>query len=162
MKLAKYKFLIILLLKNIHYKWIQVGFIETNSDIVCISWNNDGNRLLVGCSIGTIQLWSYNSNTDNSSDSNATNQTTTASNGPVKFSICEEESLEQTNSINIQSNKSTEFTKKQHQQTKHEIDESILKVQPIFKKIWEKRLSSAVKCIKFSPDGSLFATYGEV
>ena len=48
--------------KNIKYKWVKVGLIKLESKIVCISWNNDGSRLLVACDQGTIQMWHYNPN----------------------------------------------------------------------------------------------------
>lgn len=148
--------------KNIHYKWIQVGFIETNSDIVCISWNNDGSRLLVGCSVGTIQLWAYNSNTTNSFEEAPLNANPT-SNEPVKFSICEEEETpDDDNTVHShKSNKATNSNSRSKQANQNQ-DESFTAAHSIFKKIWEKQLANAVKCLKFSPDGSLFASYGEV
>ena len=146
--------------KNIHYKWVQVGFIETNSDIVCISWNNDGSRLLVGCSVGTIQLWSYNSNNSNSSEE-APLSADANTNEPVKFSICEEETLDFDNTEYSYKTEKTPSHAKINK-TKQKNDESFAITHSIFKKIWEKQLATAVKCLKFSPDGSLFASYGEV
>jgi WD40 repeat protein len=147
-------------LHNIHYKWIQVGFIEINSDIVCISWNNDGTRLLVGCSLGTIQIWSYDSNTiipnEETVIPNVTKPTTTSANRPVKFSICPEEEDDPTTSNAVHFSVNASSTQ---QKTKDNLDS--IKSNPIFKKVWEKQLANAVKCLKFSPDGSLFASFGE-
>jgi len=36
------------------------------------------------------------------------------------------------------------------------------KKEYIFKKIWEKTLATPIKCLKYSPDGLLFASFGEV
>ena len=128
-----------------------MGYIETNSDIVCISWNNDGNRLLVGCSIGTVQIWSYSSSDTNERSTN------NVSSEPVKFSICEEP-LDWNSSTTTASNDTSSKSSKNENKQKN--DETNLK--PIFEKIWEKKLANAVKCLKYSPDGSLFATFGEV
>ncbi len=160
---SNFNFLIFVNKKNIHYKWIQVGFIETNSDIVCISWNNDGSRLLVGCSVGTIQLWSYNSNNSDSSEE-APLSANANTNEPVKFSICEEETLDYDNTEYSYKTEKTPSQAKisKAKQTNQNNDESFAITHSIFKKIWEKQLATAVKCLKFSPDGSLFASYGEV
>jgi WD40 repeat protein len=135
---------------------------------VCISWNNDGTRLLVGCSVGTIQLWSYNSHTTNLFDAYESPMSSNATtNKPVKFSICEEEAIDLESTIHNQknnnkaSNQATNCNSKTKQSQQHQ-DESFTENHSIFKKIWEKQLANAVKCLKFSPDGSLFASYGEV
>lgn len=73
-----------ILKQNIHYKWIEVGVIELESDIECISWNNDGQRIIIGCAIGTLQIWSYNPNAV------IKNKNETNHDFPVKFSIFDE------------------------------------------------------------------------
>ena len=34
--------------------------IKLDSNVICVSWNNDSNRLLIGCESGSLQMWTYN------------------------------------------------------------------------------------------------------
>lgn len=108
-------FLIIIFInQNIHYKWIEVGVIELESDVECVSWNNDGQRILIGCTTGTLQIWTYNPDANTKNFSN----TKLNENKPVKFSIFDE-------SDNYLSNEQNHSEQKQNYN--------------IFIKIWETR-----------------------
>ncbi|CAF0710194.1 unnamed protein product [Brachionus calyciflorus] len=125
---------------NIHYKWIEVGVIELESKVECVSWNSDGERILIGCSLGTIQMWAYNTDTDNRHSKDGDLK----KNDQVKFSISDE------SDSYISSNKNSYSEKQINDQNSN-----------TFIKIWETRVANSVKCVKFSPDGSLFASYGK-
>jgi hypothetical protein len=43
-------------LQSLFYKWIHIETIQLNFEVVAISWNFDGNKLLIGSK--TIQIWS--------------------------------------------------------------------------------------------------------
>lgn len=57
-----------------------------------MSWDNEGQRLLIGCSLGTIQIWSYNLNQDKkpSEQNEFLPQNVKDEQNQVKFSICDD------------------------------------------------------------------------
>jgi WD40 repeat protein len=125
---------------------VQVGSLEIDSQVVCLSWNNESNRLLVACESGSIQIWSYNPNSFEAlkrvSDINKTAPAT------VQFSIQPEEH---------------DTTQEDHDDEEtDEFDTNLFSSTNIFKRLWETRLANTAKCLRYSPDGSLFATFSEV
>lgn len=132
---------------------MQVGSIELKSDIISISWNNEGNRLLIGCSLGSIQIWSYNSNTLNAFDTNIKldNKTnfsdnylsTSGRNESVKFSIAEEPD---NHSSNAHSTHNDNSENNNHETTS----------LPIFRKIWEKKYAIKDRVKRFNTDAKYF------
>ena len=125
---------------------MQVGSLGLDSSIVCVSWNNDSNRLLVGCESGSIQIWSYNPNTF---ELNKKSSSTARPEKPVQFSIYQTEDPDAT--LQDEDEIADAFE-----------EQNLFSSTNIFKKMWETRLANPVKALKYSPDGSLFATFSEV
>ena len=84
----------------LNYKWMKVASIKFNSDVLCICWNCDDNRLLIALKSGYIQVWAYNSNLHATHSTSCQNQHQTGIHAhhhpkmaeqPVKFSIEEED-----------------------------------------------------------------------
>lgn len=132
---------------SLSYKWMKIGCIRFESDVLCLSWNVDNNRLLISLKNGAIQIWSYNSNlSSHHKNQDVFSNCKKLGEQPVKFSIDEESE----DKINDENNDKFE-------ENKDDIDHP----QALLHKIWEKRLSSPAKYVKYSPDGLLFASLGE-
>ena len=133
---------------------MQVGSIKLDSNVVCLSWNTESNRLLIGAKNGSIQIWSYNSNCSNDSACSCVESSTLSKLSSssvdklVKFSICEESE--------------SQTSEQKHEDVSCRKERTHESASTLFKKIWETKLSNPIKCLKFSPDGLLFASYGEV
>lgn len=121
-----------ILTKNINYKWVKVGAIEFESEIVCISWNNDGSRLLAACERGTIQMWVYDANSSSTvvrGDPPSTTTTTASaskkeSSAEVRFSV-------------FSTDESTTSTIPPSYDDSNSSDDVTITSRYMFKKIWQ-------------------------
>lgn len=136
----------------LNYKWMRIGCIKFESEPICLCWNIDSNRLIIGLKNGALQVWSYNSNLTNTDTNPHRIPKLSECRGPVKFSIEEE----------TEDDLGHEYNDEKTTTTDAETDEDLVK-DPKFLlcKIWEKQLPSPVKYVKYSPDGMLFASVGE-
>ena len=102
-----------------------MGCITFESNVICLTWNVDNNRLLIGLTNGSIQIWSYNSNLSNIAHDD--HGAAFKNENPVKFVIEEEDEHE----LLQEKNNSREFYRRT------DSEEAPPKV--LLKKIWEKR-----------------------
>ncbi len=124
--------------KNFKYKWIKVGSIKFDSNVICLCWNIDNNRLLIGLKNGSIQIWSYDSNLSNILHEEQASSMNSQLNIPphasklenqVKFSIDEETDTQLNEEV---TNSESAYKKKSNS------DQDLLP-RVLLKKIWEKR-----------------------
>ncbi len=129
---------------------MHVGSLELDSQVVCLSWNNESNRMLVACESGSVQIWSYNPQSFEATKAGyneCTNNKSLTSKEPVQFSIYHEDH---------------ETTQEDQEEAEDDFDTNLFSSTNIFKKRWATRLANPAKCLKYSPDGSLFASFSEV
>jgi hypothetical protein len=69
---------------------------------------------------------------------------------PVHFTMSYEEEDDKSNKVNIEDN--------QHHQKDNSKKSSLLRISH---KLWETKLQTPVKCLQYSPDGALFASFCE-
>lgn len=136
-----------------NYKWIKIGSIEFDSEPICLCWNVDNNRLLIALKNSSLQIWSYNSSL---TDTKKVPKSPLIRDMPVKFSI-DEETEDQMN----EENETENDTKKEDFYEDEELNLFSKRPHVLLQKIWEKRLPTPVRYLKYSPDGLLFATLGE-
>ncbi len=126
--------------------------------MVCVSWNNESNRLLVGLSTGSIQIWSYNPHTFDINKSQNPQQLDKEQ--PVKFSIYEEHETIVEEDLN-ENGRDSIGQNKTRNDLEELIGDNLFSSTNIFKKLWETRLANAVQNLKYSPDSTLFASFSE-
>jgi hypothetical protein len=103
--------------------------------------------MLVACESGSIQIWSYNPHSFEATKGENANNKSSIIKEPVQFSIYHEDH---------------ETTQEEHEEAEDDFDTNLFSSTNIFKKRWETRLANPAKCLKYSPDGSLFASFSEV
>ncbi|XP_043498193.1 dmX-like protein 2 isoform X6 [Polistes fuscatus] len=136
---------------QLEYRWVQTGSLQTESNISSLSWNLEGTRLLTGGEL--LQLWHQNitpfqeehtakaktlQSEENATSGNDQNITTHSSQDPgaVTFSIGgEAESPGPGDSNNAND-------------------------PGAWNCVWKCRTATPVHLMRFSPDGTLFATTG--
>lgn len=151
-----------------------MGSIKLEANVTCLSWNPDSHRLLFGLQNKSLQIWSYNTEAlhspqtlDFNLTSTCTSSTSTSCSSAASLHTKKatpirtvpEEADE--HSATVKFSITTDYDHEPLIQP-HVAQEKKKPLEPIFKKVWEKLLSSPIKCLKYSPDGLLFATFGEV
>ena len=84
---------------------------------------------------------------------------------PVKFSISSDDSDLQATSSSRYATRAFSDRDRIEEENENDMDnenDSNKSAMPIFKKIWETKLANPIKCVQYSPDGTLFASFGEV
>uniref|UniRef100_A0A336LP03 CSON007414 protein n=1 Tax=Culicoides sonorensis TaxID=179676 RepID=A0A336LP03_CULSO len=120
------------LVDNVHpnhgleFKWVQTGSFQVSFYVTALSWNVEGNRLLIGGKF--LQIWKEKNEVEDEEEIPA----------PVKFEI----------------GGGTESKSPTNEEDSTEISSS-------WENIWECQTANPVHLMKFSPDGTLFATCGK-